>query len=322
MNVRFSLSLALGLTVTGIVAGQSSSPSASPAIVYPGIDEASAAVALPGGRFVVADDDEKELRVFQADPAAKSHELVISNIPGLKKKADLEGGARIEKDIYWIGSHSRKNDGEARPERHRLFAIQVEFKGGAPKAVPVGKPYQDLVAKLQRDPRYVKYKLGDAAKRAPEEPNALNIEGLAATPEGELLVGFRNPVPNGQALIVPIQNPRKVMVDGKDPVFGDPVELNLGGRGIRSLEYWPAGKVFVISAGLPGTGGDFKLFRWARGKRAQAEAIEGVNLSGLVPEVIFFDESKPTELIVLSDDGDLKPDPPSFRSRRIKLAVP
>jgi hypothetical protein len=34
-------------------------------------------------------------------------------------------------------------------------------------------------------------------------PGGLNIEGLAATPDGQLLIGFRNPLSEGKALLLP-----------------------------------------------------------------------------------------------------------------------
>ena len=40
--------------------------------------------------------------------------------------------------------------------------------------------------------------LADAALLPPKEPGGFNIEALAATPGGKLLIGLRNPVPAGE----------------------------------------------------------------------------------------------------------------------------
>ncbi|HYG61171.1 MAG TPA: DUF3616 domain-containing protein [Thermoanaerobaculia bacterium] len=72
-----------------------------------------------------------------------------------------------------------------------------------------------------------------------EEPGALNIEGLAAK-DGKLLIGFRGPVRGGKALVVTLENPQEVLNQGAPASFATPIELDLDGLGIRSLEHWPA----------------------------------------------------------------------------------
>jgi hypothetical protein len=56
---------------------------------------------------------------------------------------------------------------------------------------------------MDRDPRLRRFHLAAAAHRPAEAPDGLNIEGLAATPAGSLLIGFRNPLPGGRALARP-----------------------------------------------------------------------------------------------------------------------
>ena len=58
------------------------------------------------------------------------------------------------------------------------------------------------------DARYAKYGLAAASELAPKKEGAFNIEGLAATPGGQLLVACRNPQPKGNALISGIENPK------------------------------------------------------------------------------------------------------------------
>ncbi|MDO5624726.1 MAG: ExeM/NucH family extracellular endonuclease, partial [Pseudomonadota bacterium] len=104
----------------------------------------------------------------------------------------------------------------------------------------------------------------------PEAPNGFSIEGMAATASGQLLLGFRAPQASAatrtQALLVPLTNPQAVLT-GSAPVFGVPIELNLGGRGVRSIERAGDGK-FIIVAGPAGavttTAGSshFALYVW------------------------------------------------------------
>jgi hypothetical protein len=62
-----------------------------------------------------------------------------------------------------------------------------------------------------------------------------NISPLAATPDEKLLIGFRNPIPGGRALLLPLQNPIEVVREWKPVQFGTPIELDLKGLGIRVL---------------------------------------------------------------------------------------
>jgi hypothetical protein len=49
--------------------------------------------------------------------------------------------------------------------------------------------------------------LAQAAGQSPEAACGLNIEGLAATAGAALLIGFRNPLDQGRALLLPLLNP-------------------------------------------------------------------------------------------------------------------
>ena len=317
MNARALPVFTFALAAAGVTA-----QAPTPAVSYLGTCEPSGAVMLEPGLFIVGDDDTKDLLVYRKCQAAvPPRPLKISDFPGLEKKADLEGAARIGDEIYWIGSHSRKNSGEEDLDRHRLFAIKVKSVGDELAVESVGKPYKTLLNDLQEDGRFDRFNLGAAAKLAPGKEGALNIEGLAATPEAELLIGFRNPILNGKALIVPLSNPRQTLTGG-EPSFGDPIEIDLGGLGIRSLEHWPAAKAYVIVAGPFTDGGSFKAYLWSGRASDKPAPIAGADLSPLIPEAVFFDPVAPAEMFILSDDGDACPEPKeAFRSRRVMLPV-
>ena len=74
-----------------------------------------------------------------------------------------------------------------------------------------------------------------------------------------MLIAFRNPTPDGKALLIPLKNPKQV-VDGKVAKLGKPISLSLGGLGIRSIEYVEAKGKYLIVAGPHGDEGDFQLF--------------------------------------------------------------
>src|SRR3978361_2317647 len=176
------------------------------AFAYRGICDASAGISLDADHFAVADDEMNVLRIYRRGQAEQVSSLHIQKFLGTKEKkeSDLEGAARIGDRIYWISSHGTNSSGEVQDRRRRLFATDI-VQGAVPSLRTVEKPFAELIEKLVAAKRYEKYGLAAAAKIAPKEPGGLNIEGLAATPEGNLLIGFRNPVPAGGALIVSLE---------------------------------------------------------------------------------------------------------------------
>lgn len=318
MRPRSALPFVLLLTIAGGAAAQNPQRLERQTTVFRGPCEASAALPLGPGMFVVADDDKKDLRVYRMDQAAEPKKIETSKIPGLEETDDLEGAARIGDVFYWTTSQSRTKNGKAKPGRRLFFAVRID--SGSLTATPVGKPYSKLLDDLQGDARYDKYKIASAAGLAAEEPGALNIEGLAATPDGKLLIGFRGPVLDGKALIATLDNPDGV-INGKPAVFGDPIDLDLGGLGIRSLEYWPDRKTYAVIAGPSGAVGPFRFFHWSGKAGDKPAPMDDVDLTGLIPEALFFDGG---ELFILSDDGDFCPQDEAchaFRTARFKAAT-
>ena len=268
---------------------------------YDGMCDASAAVALDRDHFVVADDERNTLLVYRRGQPAAAASIDLAPFLGTApdKESDLEGAAVIGQRIYWIASHARNSTGKLREERHRFFATDIDTRSVPPSLTPVGTPYTRLLADLIAADALQGLQLGEAAQRAPESPGGLNIEGLAATPDGKLLIAFRNPIPRGKALLVPLDNPQAV-VTGQAAKFGVPVSLDLGGRGIRSIEW--TGAAYLIVAGPAADSGSFALFRW-NGKAADAPAlVKGVDLNGLRPEAMFAMPAT-NQLQFLSDDG-------------------
>jgi len=267
--------------------------------------DASAAAVIDREYFIVADDEENILRVYSRHGGAPIHQVNLAKFLSsggrqATEEADLEGAAQIGKRTYWIGSHGRNKKGEVSPGRQRFFATETESTDGRPSVYPVGRPYSHLLEDLQRDERLAPYRLGKAAELAPKEAGALNIEGLAASPDGHLLIGFRNPVRNGKALLVPLRNPGG-LIQGERAQFGSPLELDLGGLGIRSIGW--DGDRYLIIAGHYGAGGRTRLYAW-KGGNDQPELMPRVSFRGLNPEgIMFTDAGGKSEYFVLSDDG-------------------
>lgn len=271
---------------------------------YSGLCDASAAVALGRDHFVVADDERNTLVTYKRGQPAPVALLPLGAFLGTAadKESDLEGAAAIGSRIYWISSHGRNKNGKLRPERYRFFATEVDSSTEPPSLRPVGLPYTGLLEDLLSAEALKRYKLKDAAQRAPEAAGGLNIEGLAATADGKLLIGLRNPLVAGRALLVPLDNPEAV-VSGKASRIGAPILLDLGGRGIRSIELGASATFFVT--GAPDDSGGFALYRWS-GKADEVPAlVKDIDFGSLRPEALF-EVPASNQLQILSDDGGVE----------------
>jgi hypothetical protein len=319
----------LGFGASSAVAQAAESP--VNLVSHKGLCNASAGLRFGEGMFVVADNENAAPTLLHLYKAGQSGpELAVGRIA---KEAvaqvadgslemDLEGAARLGPLVYWIGSHSAGESngpgaaGAPRPNRQRLFATRLGLesgdkgKGVAVTVEPVGRPYQTLLADLEADPRYAPFGLDQAAKRPGKAKDGLNIEGLAATPNGQLLIGFRNPLPQGKALVAPLTNPGAVLA-GEAARFGEPVLLELGGLGIRSLEMVNGSLMIVAGPSGPGNPKDgpaipSALYRWNGQFESAPELLRlfGSELGKSLfnPEALFVEGDS---LVLLSDDGKL-----------------
>jgi hypothetical protein len=260
---------------------------------YEGLCDASAAVALDARHFVVADDERNTLVIYRHGDAQRVGELDLGKFLNARKESDLEGAAQVGDRIYWIASHARNSQGELREDRHRLFA--TEARGTT--LAPVGQPYTRLQGDLLAAPALASL-LREAAGKAAEADGGFNIEGLAATPDGGLLIGLRNPVPQGKAIVVPLLNPAE-LIGGKGPArFGVALRLDLGGRGVRSIGR--VGNGYLIAAGPTADEGTFAVYRWS-GKAGDAPSPLKQDLGTLRPEALF--AWPDGQVTLLSDDG-------------------
>ena len=290
-----------GLATVVLTLAASTAQAAGPGL-YQGPCDASAAAALDAEHFVVGADEGDTLYIYRRSQAAAVGSLDLSRFLGTKpgEESDIEAAAAIGTRIYWITSHGRNGKGQVQHSRHRFFATDI-VPGQPPSLKPVGAPYTRLLRDMESSGALKSYTLGDAARLPAEAEGGLNIEGLAATPEGTLLIGFRNPLPHGRALIIRLQNPVELIV-GKTARFGTPIELDLGGRGIRSIEQFGGG--YLIAAGPTANAGSFALFKWSGNAGDAANPVAGVELKDLRPEALFaIPPGKEVQL--LSDDGGI-----------------
>ena len=113
------------------------------------------------------------------------------------------------------------------------------------------------------------------------------------------MIGFRNPIPQGRALIVPLLNPEDLL-SGKRARFGDAILLDLIGLGLRGMESVEGG--YYLIAGPADGGGVSQLFFW-KGDESKPQPVTDIHFPGLNPEGICVVNGSQSELILLSDDG-------------------
>lgn len=285
--------------VTALAAVLAAGAQAQAVTEYRGMCDASAAVALDDRHFVVASDEDNTLRVFRRGEPVAVATVPLQRALGTDKESDLEGAARIGDAIYWISSHGRNSSGKVRADRYRLFVTAIDPSTSRPVVAPPAAMQTAILTQLLATDALAPWRLREASKLAPEAPGGLNIEGLAATPDGQLLIGFRNPLRDGKALVVALQNPRPASM-GAAATFGPPIGLDLGGRGVRSLERMDNG--YLIVAGPVADRGDFALYRWSGAPGAAPQVVSGVTLGTLRPEALFVWPGT-RRVQVLSDDG-------------------
>lgn len=272
-------------------------------VVYHGVCDGSAAVALDANHLVTASDEDNVLRLYRRGGGSTPVQ-VFDATPFLKvdprhPESDLEGAARLGDVFFWISSHTLTRSGKDRPGRERLFATRFLRNEHGWRMEIVGRARADLLEFLTTDPGLSNLRLDTAATRAPTLKDALNIEGLCASPEGDLLIGFRNPIRGGKALLVPLRNPLR-FVEGEPPEFGPATKLDLEGLGIRDMLPWASG--YLVLAGAAHGSGDHELWFWGGGKAAPRR-LRKIEPKDFNAEALVAYPGVADAVEILSDDG-------------------
>ncbi len=278
--------------------GHSASAKAASEVVFLGMCDASGAVPIDVHRFAVADDETNLIRIYDADQGGLPVRILHAEprIPA-SQEADLEAATRLGDQAFWLGSHGRNKKGRVRPERLTLFSTSMP--GLKNDLRVVGDPYTHLLQDIEEEPSFRRFGILGAADLAPQTDGALNLEGLTAMPSGGGLLGFRNPIIEGKALLVEIVNLARLPL-GERADFGAPILLPLGGLGVRGISWWRGD--YLIVAGPVGEGTS-KLFRW---RGVGSEPVElNEDFLAYNPEGFFSPEER-DEVLLLSDDGGVE----------------
>jgi hypothetical protein len=270
--------------------------------------DGSAVVSVGTGFFLNANDEDNFIRLYSTSGkklrAWDWNQFLNTerNKRGHHKEADIEAVARIGNRLYWVGSHGRDKDGNAESSRHRFFATDLTGTGRDVDLKAAGDVYTDLLKKVLASHSSIAGPLA-AAEKLPHQKGGIDIEGMAATPQGSLLIGFRSPLIGGKALLLELLNPAELVEKGLLPRFAEPVLIDLGGLGIRDLASRPEPGAYYVIAGQPGAGNEYKLFVWRPSdniaRPAPFQLPEGGDWEGIA-----LDGRSSGRVIVASDDGE------------------
>jgi hypothetical protein len=92
-------------------------------------------------------------------------------------------------------------------------------------------------------------------------------------------------------------------VEGEAPRLGRTARLDVGGQGIRSLEYWPAENCFLAISGPFDDDGTFHFWRWSGKETEQPVLLPVAAVESHKPEAAVFFSDHPRDVWLLSDDG-------------------
>jgi hypothetical protein len=228
----------------------------STTVIAGGPFEPSGVVHVPGTNYLLFVDDGRAREILLMELGGDGKQVGAAVPVALNADVtDPEGITTDGKYFYVVGSQSKKSgfegDGLVR------FTFNVTSR-----RVENVERIQGLKAWLAASVP----ELAGTAKKIGDE--VLNVEGLAWDPVGNrLLLGLRTPQAGGDALVLPIKLVDAAGAFSRENLRfdGPTIRLNLGGAGIRGLEYDAARKTFLViaGAGLDTESRDFQLSAWS-----------------------------------------------------------
>jgi uncharacterized repeat protein (TIGR02059 family) len=243
-----------------------------------GSSDASASIGLDNQYMIIGDDEMNVLRIYPRTGGAAVLEWDYGlNLPSGNNELDLEASARIGDHLYFTSSLSNKKSGATDPNRNYLFETQVSGTGLTTQFTflhYLGGIREQLVNWDVTNGHGLGANYFGFANAVngvvPEAVGGFSIEGMSTAPDGQYLwLAFRAPqtdtLTRSKALIVPVR--LSDLFTAATPTFGAPIQIDLGGRGIRSINKVADGSGYLIVAGPAGSASsevpnDFHLFTW------------------------------------------------------------
>jgi hypothetical protein len=308
----------------------SEAPGATPASYWhTGIADASAAIALDDDYMLVVNDETNLFYVYDRKRSGlpvTTFDFNQGNLLSLTdgstgnwKEVDVEAGVKsiaTAGKIYWLGSMSNSSSFNYKPNRDRLFAVTVSGTGNATSFAHSGY-YSNLRQQLITwgDANGYNFTAAAASGKDAKTIDGFNVEGMVFGPDNtSLYIGFRAPlVPMGsrtKAVIAPIENFESWFNNGApagNPIIGSPIELDLGGRGIREMIRLSNG-MYIIIAGSFDDAQMGAVYTWTGVATTAPVLIPSINIGTLNVEGVLpiniSGSLAADRLQVISDNGD------------------
>lgn len=272
-----------------------------------GVYEPSAIQQLHDGRFLVVEDEKAhplslvtigsgDVRAVPLRPGFFEFDAEFWKLDDLEALALHSSGY-----LYAMTSHSRDGEGREKKSREKLVRFRVDGDDVVDKRV-VGGLKAALVAAHP-------VLASAAAVLDVKNQGGLNIEAMEFTPDaGHLWLGFRSPVPKGQAILAAVENPSAMFDAGEPPRIAPTlVTLDLGGHGLRGMAWVASPAGYLLIAGpVAREQVPFRLWFWSgqadtRARRVDVPGLPGVaHAEGVCPATIEGREA----IVIVSDDGD------------------
>ena len=276
--------------------------------MFSGVFEPSAVQQLPDGKLLIAEDEPNHaFSIISIDKTGKFVEdeaLDTRVITGFKRRlSDLEALARDDEGfIYAMTSHSRTRKGNRSPDREHLMRFKIQDGN-----VLGLTSYDNLTQVLETD-----HKLHDLIRertKAEVSFEEINIEGMAFDPvKKRLVLGFRDPEFNNMALVAFISNPKDVFERNAKPEFDEVAVIDIDGGGIRSLNYDPVLKTYVIANEVKDENGQkfSQLWTWSGNPTDEPQKISLPNLQHItnVEAVDSITVNGKPQMILMGDEGN------------------
>ena len=276
--------------------------------MFNGVYEPSAVQQLPDGNLLIAEDEPNHaFSIISIDKTGRFVEdeaLDTRVITGFKRRlSDLEALARDDEGfIYALTSHSRTRKGNRSPDREHLMRFKIQDGN-----VLGLTSYDNLTQVLETD-----HKLHDLIRertKAEVSFEEINIEGMAFDPvKKRLVLGFRDPEFNNMALVAFISNPKDVFERNAKPEFDEVAVIDIDGGGIRSLNYDPVLKTYVIANEVKDENGQkfSQLWTWSGNPADEPQKISLPNLQHItnVEAVDSITVNGKPQMILMGDEGN------------------
>ena len=276
--------------------------------MFNGVFEPSAVQQLPDGKLLIAEDEPNHaFSIISIDKTGRFVEdeaLDTRVITGFKRRlSDLEALARDDEGfIYALTSHSRTRKGDRSPDREHLMRFKIQ--DGNMLGLT---SYDNLTQVLETD-----HKLHDLIRERTKVEvsfEEINIEGMAFDPvKKRLVLGFRDPEFNNMALVAFISNPKDVFERNAKPEFDEVAVIDIDGGGIRSLNYDPVLKTYVIANEVKDENGQkfSQLWTWSGNPTDEPQKISLPNLQHItnVEAVDSITVNGKPQMILMGDEGN------------------